>query len=249
VDKEPTVKEAFETFRETSKQVLYDIRDCLNRPANELVSEQEKDPFPSQLVPEPLPTRPMSIQEHINFHKVNKVQTVIPEEQIVCHSDMFNNSIEMPFKSPLFHLNQFEKLEHEKPVEEVVNVHEVYKLDNDPQCLDEVIRNYLAIHTPSVELIESFCEDEYDSDELLIQQKLEDKFFKFCEKTSVKEQKILSLIWRKWSTLTKITRMSIWIMSLCFSMSSLLKSVIIMVRKYVLRILNLEFPLRKENSI
>ena len=38
VDKEPTLEKAFETFRQTSKQVLYDIRDCLNRPANELPS-------------------------------------------------------------------------------------------------------------------------------------------------------------------------------------------------------------------
>ena len=47
VDKEPTLEEAFKTFRQTSKQVLYDIRDQLNRPANELVSEQEKNPFSS----------------------------------------------------------------------------------------------------------------------------------------------------------------------------------------------------------
>ena len=73
----------------------------------------------------------MSIQEHINFHKMNKVQTFRPEEQIVGHSDMSNHSIEMPFESPLFHLNQFEELEHEKPVEKVVKVHVMYKLDND----------------------------------------------------------------------------------------------------------------------
>ena len=156
--------------------MLYDIRDYLNRPANELVSEKEKDPFSSQLVPEPIPTRPMSIQEHINFHKMNKVQTVRPEEQIVGHSDMYNHSIEMPFESQLFHLNQFEEFEHEKPVEEVVNVHEVYKLNNDPQCLDEVIRNYLATCTPHVAPVESYCEDEGDSDELLLQEKFEDKF-------------------------------------------------------------------------
>ena len=52
VDKEHTLEEAFETFRQTSKQVLYDTRDCLNSPVNELVSEQEKDPFSSQLVHE-----------------------------------------------------------------------------------------------------------------------------------------------------------------------------------------------------
>ena len=99
---------------------------------------------------------------------MNKVQTVRLEEQIVVHSDMSNHSIEMPFESPLFHLNQFEELEHEKPVEEVVKVHEVYKLNNDPQCLDEVIRNYLATRTPHMEPVESCCEDECDNDEFLL---------------------------------------------------------------------------------
>ena len=75
-DKEPILEEAFETFKQTSKQVLYDIKVCLNRPASELVSEKEKNPFSTQLVSEPIPTQPMSIQEHINFHKMNKVQTV-----------------------------------------------------------------------------------------------------------------------------------------------------------------------------
>ena len=89
---------------------------------------------------------------------------------------MSNHSIEMPFESPLFHLNQFEELEYEKPIEEVVKVHEVDKLNNNPQCLDEVIRYYLATHTPHVELVESYCEDECDSDELLVQEKFEDKF-------------------------------------------------------------------------
>jgi len=124
---------------------------------------------------------------------MNKVQTVRPEEQIVGHSDMSNHSIEMPFEStPSFHLNHIDELEHEKPVEEVVNVHEVYKLNNDPQCLDEVIRNYLATHTPHVEPVKSYCEDECDNDEFLLQEKFEDKFSKFCEKTSVEEQKIVS---------------------------------------------------------
>ena len=54
-------------------------------------------------------------------------------------------------------MNHIEELEHEKPVEEVVNVHEVYKLNNDSQCLDEVIRNYLATYTPHVEPVESCC--------------------------------------------------------------------------------------------
>jgi len=139
----------------------------------------------------------MSIQEHINFHKMNKVQTVRPEKQIIGHSDMSNHSIVMPFESPLFHLNQFEELELEKPVEEVVTVHEVYKLNNDPQCLDEVIRNYLATYTPHVEPVESYCEDKCDNDKLLLQDKFEDEFSIFCEKTSIEEQNILSTHMKK----------------------------------------------------
>ena len=83
VDKEPTLEETFETFMQTSKQMPNDIKDCLYRPVSELASEQEKDLFSTQLVSEPIPTRPMSIQEHINFYKINKVQTLRPEEQIV----------------------------------------------------------------------------------------------------------------------------------------------------------------------
>ena len=81
VDKKPTLEEVVETFMQTSNQVLYDIKDCLNRLASELVSEQEKDLFYTQLVPEPMPIRPISIQEHINFHKMNKVQTVRPKNK------------------------------------------------------------------------------------------------------------------------------------------------------------------------
>ena len=70
----------------------------------------------------------------------------------------------------------------------------MYKLDNDPQCPDEVIRNYLAIHAPHVEPVEPYCEDECDSDELLLQEKFEDKFSKFCEKTSVENRRYYPLI-------------------------------------------------------
>jgi len=116
-----------------------------------------------------------------------------PEEQIVDHIDVSTHSIDMPFEStPSFHLNRIEELEHEKHVEKVVKVHEVYKLDNDPQCLDEVIRYYLATHTPHVEPVESYCKNECDNDELLFQEKFEDEFSKFCVKTSVEEQKIAS---------------------------------------------------------
>jgi len=123
-----------------------------------------------------------SIIEHIHFHEAKKFKNLRSYEQIDDHINVFTHSIEMPFESTLsFHLNRIEELEHEKPVEEVVKVHEVYKLANDPQCLDEVIRNYLATHTPHMEPIKSYCENESDSDELLLQEKFEDEFSKFCE--------------------------------------------------------------------
>ena len=69
---------------------------------------------------------------------------------------MFTHFIEMPFESPLFHFNQFKELECEKPVEEVVYVHEVCKLDHGTRCLDKVIRDYLTIRIHYVEQVESY---------------------------------------------------------------------------------------------
>ena len=43
-----------------------------------------------------------------------------------------------------------------------------------------------------MEPVESYCEDECDNDECLLQEKFENEFFKFCEKISVGEQKIAS---------------------------------------------------------
>ena len=43
-----------------------------------------------------------------------------------------------------------------------------------------------------MEQVESYCEDECDNDELLLEEKFEDVFSKFCEKTSVDEHNILS---------------------------------------------------------
>ena len=46
---------------------------------------------------------------------------------------MSTYSIEMPFEPiPSFHLNLIEKFEYEKPVEEVVHVHTVCKVDDSP---------------------------------------------------------------------------------------------------------------------
>jgi len=64
---------------------------------------------------EPVTTTSLDqVQEHINFNKMKKVQTMRPKEQIVDHSNMSTHSIEMPFEPLLFHFNQFEELEYEK---------------------------------------------------------------------------------------------------------------------------------------
>ena len=56
-------------------------------------------------------------------------------------------------------------------------MHEVCKLDNDPRCLDKVIRDYLATHTPHVEQVELYCEDYCDDNEsLLLDKQFEDEF-------------------------------------------------------------------------
>ena len=69
MDKEPTIEEAFETFRQTSKHVRYDIKDCLNKLASELVSEQEKNLFSTQLVPQPIPTDPCPFKSTLTLIK------------------------------------------------------------------------------------------------------------------------------------------------------------------------------------
>jgi len=107
---------------------------------------------------------------------------------------MSTHSIEMPFESRLFHFNQFEELEYEKQVEDVVHVHAICNLDNDPMCLDELsLDDDLDTHTPHVEQVESCCENECDNDELLFQAKFEDEFCKFVEIFFVEEPKISSI--------------------------------------------------------
>ena len=149
---------------------------------SELASEQEKDSFSTEPVLDLKPTRPMSIQEHINLNKMNKVQIMRPMS-ILDHINMSIHSIEMPFKStPSFHFNRIEELKYEKPVEEVC------MFDDYPCYLDKVIRDYLATLTPRIVQIESYCEGDCDDDELLFQTKYEDEVTKVCEKIYVEEQ-------------------------------------------------------------
>ena len=104
------------------------------------------------------------------------------------------HSIEMPFEStPSFYLNLIEKLEYMKLIEDVIRVHEVCILNNYPQFLKKVIRDCLATRAHYVEQVESYFEvKEDDNDELLLQEKYDDEFLKFLEKSSIEEQKISS---------------------------------------------------------
>ena len=117
------------------------------------------------------------------------------EEQIYDHTDISTHSIEMPFESTsLVHLNQLEEVEEDKQVEEVLHVYKACYFDNESLCLDNLFKKDVDTHThtPSLEHIESLCEDEYDEDELLFQTKFEDGFCKFCEIFFIKEPKISS---------------------------------------------------------
>ena len=114
--------------------------------------------------------RPMSILDHIN---------------------MSIHSIEMPFEStPSFHFNRIEKLEYEKPVEEVC------MFDDYPRYLYKVIRDHLATLTPRVEQVELYCEGDCD-DELLLQAKCEDEITKVYEKYLLRSKIFLPIIVRK----------------------------------------------------
>ena len=84
----------------------------------------------------------MSIQEHINLNKMNKVQTMRPMS-ILDHINISIHYIEIPFEStPSFHFIRIKELEYEKLVEEV------YMFDDYPKYLDKVIRDHLATLTP-----------------------------------------------------------------------------------------------------
>ena len=95
----------------------------LNRTANEVVSRQEKNFLSTQFVPGPK----LSILKHIHFYEAKKFKNLRSDDQIDDHIDVSTHFIEMSFESTsLFHLNHIEELEHEKPIEEVVKIHEVY---------------------------------------------------------------------------------------------------------------------------
>ena len=50
-------------------------------------------------------------------------------------------------------------------------MHEACNLDDNPLCLDELCIDDWDTHTPHVEPVESYCEDECDNDEYLLQEK------------------------------------------------------------------------------
>jgi len=128
-------------------------------------------------------------------------------------------------------------------------VHEACYFHDEPLCLDDLFREDVNTHTPSLEHIECLCKDECDEDELLFQAKFEDEFRKFYENNFVEELKISSDYAERMKHTAKIYDDVYTDNELLFLDEFLLKSVIIVVRKYVLSILSLEVPLKKENLI
>ena len=100
----------------------------------------------------------------------------------------------MPFESfPLVHWNQVEEFEYERQVEGYVQVQKECYFDDEPMCLDELLRDDLITHIPSLEHVETFCEDRSVNDELLFLNKIfEIEFNEFCERMFVEKHKISS---------------------------------------------------------
>ena len=172
------------------------------------------------------------------------------EEQIYDHTDISTHSIVMPFEfTPLVHLNQLEEFEEDKQVEEVLYVHEACYFHDEPLCLDDLSREDVNTHTPSLEHIECLCKDECDEDELLFQAKFEDEFRKFYENNFVEELKISSDYAERMKHTAKIYDDVYTDNELLFLDEFFTEECDYNGEKHVLRILNLEFPLRKEHSI
>ena len=72
-------------------------------------------------------------------------------------------------------------------------------LDDYSRHLDKVIRNHLATRAHYVEQVESYCKDKGDNDELLLQEKCEDKIklLKFVKKYMLKSKIFHPIIVRK----------------------------------------------------
>jgi len=93
--------------------------------SSELAGEQEKDSFSTHPVLDSKPTRSVSIQEHINLDKMNKIQTTTPMsilDDINMSSIKSTQSVPGPKSSILYHIHFHEtnKLNtYEKSVDEV----------------------------------------------------------------------------------------------------------------------------------
>ena len=115
----------------------------LDRLASELVVEQEKGSFSTQPVVDPKLSRPMSIQEYINFNKMNKVQTVKPKSilehiSVSTHSIKRTQSVPRPKPSILEHIhfheaNKFKTLKSDEKINDHIDK-SIHSLEMTFEC-------------------------------------------------------------------------------------------------------------------
>jgi len=131
---------------QSSQQILSDNIQYLahqDRLASELVVEQEKGSFSTQPVLDPKLSRPMSIQEYINFNKMNKVQTVKPKSilehiSVSTHSIKSTQSVPVPKSSILEHIrfheaNKFKTLKSNEQINDHIDK-SIHSLEMTFEC-------------------------------------------------------------------------------------------------------------------
>jgi len=190
----------------------------------------------------------MSIQEHINFNKMNKVQTVKPKS-ILEHISMSTLFIKrtqyapMPKSSILEHIH-FHKAKKVNTFEKLVE--KVFILDDYHRYLDKVIRDHLATRTPREEQVESIMRMNVMMMNFRFKRNVRMNFLSFEKRQVLRSKRCFS---------DQVEKMEHICENACMNdeplfLDELFKDqCIIMVRRYILRILSLEFPLKKENLI
>ena len=111
---------------------------------NELAVEQEEDSFSTQPVLDPKPNRPISIQEHINRDRMEKIQSGKP-------------------MSILDHIRLHEENEFNNEPDQ-----EVCELNDYRWFWDKLIGDHLIKYTPRREQVESYSEDKCDDESLCL---------------------------------------------------------------------------------
>ena len=145
-DTQPTYEKTFRTSTEL-------LDNQLNQQASELVNGQKEDSFSTQLAPR----RKISILNHIRLEEAKKFNKVEKPIEKVCILDNYSRFLDKVLRNHLAtHRSHREQVESyceddcndEKPIEEVIHVHEVCKFDHDSLCLDDLFRDDFVTYTP-----------------------------------------------------------------------------------------------------